>query len=127
MIRVLIVDDSKAVHAYLATCFKGTNVQVVDVFNGREALDLLAKEGGRFDLILLDWEMPVCDGPTTFAELKSGGSAIPVLMMTTKNDPEDISRMLSAGVNEYMLKPFTKDVLFEKIEYVMGRPVANAA
>jgi len=75
---------------------------------------------GAFDLILLDWEMPVKDGPTTFKELKTMGLKTPVFMLTSKNNPSDIIQMLEEGVTEYMMKPFTADIVREKITMTLG-------
>ena len=123
--KILIVDDSKAVHAFLERCFTGRRAELTHTYNGREALATLEKRRD-FDLILLDWEMPEVDGPTTFDRLTAMGITIPVLMMTTKNEPEDMLFMLGKGARDYMLKPFTTDILLEKIEMVLGRGVENA-
>ena len=85
------------------------------------------KVDSKFDLILLDWEMPVLNGPGTFSEFKKMELKIPVVMMTTKNASEDIQTMLNMGVAEYLLKPFTIDILFEKIEFATGRLLPYAA
>lgn len=124
--KVLIIDDSKAVHAFLDRCLEAKGVERHHVYNGQEALDHLATATG-YDLILLDWEMPVLDGPTTFDRLAAAGNMIPVMMMTTKNAPAEITLMLGKGVSEYMLKPFTADVLFQKLEMVLGWELNRAA
>ena len=117
--KILVVDDSKAVHAYVKNCFRPFDVNLTHVLNGKEALEALGDKQNDFDLVLLDWEMPFVDGPTTFDSMPKKG-VIPVIMMTTKNSPSDISFMLQKGINEYILKPFTPDILVEKIELVIG-------
>ncbi|RYZ99429.1 MAG: response regulator, partial [Proteobacteria bacterium] len=124
--KVLIVDDSKAVHAFLDNCFAKKEITATHVYHGGEALELLCQTQD-FDLILLDWEMPVVDGPALFDRLADAGVNIPILMMTTKNEPDDIMFMLTKGAREYMLKPFTADILFEKMGFVLGVEVADAA
>lgn len=126
MKKILVIDDSKAVHAYVTNCFKPIAVELTHVLNGREAIELFALGEHEFDLILLDWEMPIMDGPQTFDFLKSR-RAPPVIMMTTKNLPEDISFMLRKGVSEYILKPFTPDILLQKIEIVLGEELEHAS
>jgi two-component system chemotaxis response regulator CheY len=127
MFKVLIVDDTRSVHAFLkALLAKAPGIEVTSVFNGEEALDLLEKDQ-TFDLLFLDWEMPKLNGPDTFQSYKKEGHTAPVIMMTTKNNPEDIARMLESGVSEYMMKPFTIDILFEKIEFVTGKVFSYAA
>ncbi len=125
MKKILIIDDSKAVHAFVKDCLKSCNYQIRDVFNGREALDLI-NTGEAFDLILLDWEMPILDGPSTMDRMPKSQKA-PVLMMTTKNKPEEISMMLEKGVSEYILKPFTADIIVEKIQNAMSEGMKHAA
>ena len=127
MLKILIVDDTKSVHAFVKSLLsKASGIEVSSVFNGAEAVELL-KNNSSFDLILLDWEMPILNGPDTFASFKSLGFQIPTIMMTTKNKPEDIERMLLMGVSEYLMKPFTIDILFEKIEFVTGLGISYAA
>ena len=130
MIRVLIVDDTKSVHAFVkALISKSKDVQSVSVFDGLQAVELLAKDRS-FDLILLDWEMPNLTGPETFAKFLEMGinhGVIPTIMMTTKNSPDDIAKMLGMGVAEYMMKPFTIDIFFEKLEAVCGKSLTYAA
>jgi two-component system chemotaxis response regulator CheY len=127
MFKVLVVDDSRAVHAFIRDCFSLTPHQVTSVFNGEECLATLSQCKQDFDLILLDWEMPKLAGPETFHTIKNRNIAIPVIMMTTRNAVEDIQRMIEAGISEYMMKPFTKDILFNKIESILGRSLKNAS
>lgn len=74
-----------------------------------------------YDLILLDWNMPEMTGPE-FLEynLKEKITTIPVVMMTTENKPDYIRRALELGASEYIMKPFTGDILFNKINLVLG-------
>jgi len=125
--RFLIVDDSKTVHAFLQEVFKKVKgVEWVDAFNGDEALAKLSTDKN-FDLIFLDWEMPVKTGPETIQAIRAGNITIPVLMMTSRNKPEDIEQMLVAGASEYLMKPFTADILIEKIAFACGKTLAYAA
>ena len=127
MFRVLIVDDTKSVHAFVKSLLlKSPGIEVTSVYHGAEAVEFLKHEED-FDLILLDWEMPVLNGPDTLHGIKAMQLKTPVIMMTTKNDPEDIKRMFSLGIQEYLMKPFTIDILFKKIEWVSGRTFTYAA
>lgn len=121
MLRLLAVDDSRTVHAFLRACVAewGDRVVLESAMDGAEALDRLAT-GPPPDLILLDWEMPRLDGPGTLARLRAAGHAMPVVMLTAKNDVADIAGMLEAGVAEYVMKPFTSDILAEKLASVLG-------
>lgn len=127
MFEILIVDDTKSVHAFVNVLLgKSSGIKVTSVFNGAEAIDILRSEK-KFDLILLDWEMPVLNGPDTLRKIKSMSVQSPVIMMTTKNSPEDIQKMLDQGVAEYLMKPFTIDILFEKIAFASGKEFKYAA
>lgn len=118
--RFLCIDDSKSVHAFLRQCLEPLALEITDCFNGLEGLETYKKSPESFDVIFLDWEMPVMDGPTTFENLRKSGVKIPVIMLTSKNDPHEIMQMIEAGVAEYILKPFTQELIQEKLRTVMG-------
>lgn len=126
--RILMIDDTKSVHAYVSNLLikASPSLSSNSVFNGQEALQYLAKNN-QIDLILLDWEMPILNGPETLKKLKVSHPNIPVIMMTTKNKPEDIQMILELGASEYIMKPFTADILLEKIEQVTGWMVDHAS
>lgn len=121
MFNILIIDDTKSVHSFVkALLGKCPEIATGSVFNGKEALEHL-KLNSNYQMILLDWEMPVMNGPETCVQLRALYPNIPIMMMTTKNAPEDIQKMLESGVVEYLMKPFTIDILFEKIDFATGR------
>lgn len=127
MFQILIIDDTKSVHAFVKSLLaRSAEVVVTSVFNGEEGLKLLQTKTD-FQVILLDWEMPILDGPSTYAEFIKQGIKIPTVMMTTKNKPAEIEKMLMMGVSEYLMKPFTIDILFQKIEYASGKTLNYAA
>jgi DNA-binding response OmpR family regulator len=128
MFKVLIVDDTKSVHTFVKELLrKKTGIVFSDAFNGVEAIELVKKSNEKFDLILLDWEMPIKTGPETLKELKALGYPAPVVMMTTRNAPDEILKLLEMGAAEYIIKPFTADILIEKIEYACGEAFSRAA
>ena len=118
--RFLCIDDSKAIHAFMAQCLAPLAVSIDVAMNGAEGVAKFQANPGNYDIVFLDWEMPVMDGPTTFKSLLASGIKIPVLMLTSKNEPTDIVQMIEAGVADYILKPFTEELIREKIAYVMG-------
>ena len=118
--KILCVDDSKSIHAFLQECLAPITETIEHVYDGQEAVEKLKSNLDAFDVIILDWEMPIKDGPTTFNELKALGLKTPVFMLTSKNNPSDIMQMIEAGVAEYMMKPFTADIVIEKIQQVLG-------
>lgn len=117
--RILVIDDSKTIHNFLKNYLKDYECDIQSVFNGQEGLEFLKKDS-RFDLILLDWEMPVKSGPDTFDEIQKLSIQTPVCMMTSRNSMDDITLMVNKGVKEYLIKPFTQDILVSKIETVVG-------
>lgn len=119
-IKILSIDDSKSVHSFLQQCLEPITESIDHVFNGQEAIDKLSANLNAYDIIILDWEMPVKDGPSTFDELKKMGLKTPVMMLSSKNNPLEIMQMLEAGVAEYMMKPFTADIVLEKISQVVA-------
>lgn len=127
MIKILIIDDTRSVHMFVKKLLSQGHVdQVISVYNGQEALDLL-KSNTDFDLIFLDWNMPIMEGPETLQNIRKMGIQIPIVMMTTLSSEENINKMLELGVSEYMIKPFTVDILFQKIEFVLGKAIPYAS
>ena len=117
--RILCIDDSKAVHAFLKICVEDVSSDFKSVFDGEEALEFLKANQDKVDLIFLDWEMPKMEGPEVLVSIKSQGVQAPVIMLTSKNKISDISAVLSQGAAEYIMKPFTKDIILEKIAMVL--------
>ncbi|MGE3610411.1 MAG: response regulator transcription factor [Bacteriovoracaceae bacterium] len=116
MVKILIIDDSKAVHAFTKNCLTELGyLNIQQAFNGQEGISSLDNS---IDIILLDWEMPIKDGPSTLKEIRANGLTIPIIVMTTRNSVEDITFMLGLGANDYMMKPFTADILKGKMEAV---------
>lgn len=124
MKKLLLVDDTKTVHTYMKAVLKGEGFEYEDAFNGQEALALLEKH--KFDLVLLDWEMPIMDGPTTLKKIVECYPDLPVIMVTTKNAFEDITAMLEVGAKDYLMKPFTKELLLEKMNGLEEGVFGNA-
>ena len=127
MFRILIVDDTRSVHAFVKELLKKRpDLTFFDAFNGQEAIDMITSSKEVFDLVLMDWEMPIKTGPESLKEIKSLGYSVPIVMMTTRNAPDEILNLLEMGAAEYILKPFTSDILLEKIEYACGEAFSRA-
>jgi two-component system chemotaxis response regulator CheY len=89
--------------------------------DGGEALRLLSKN--QFDLVIIDWSLPSVSGVaiTRWMRLKDTYRETPIIMVTTKDQPEDVLIAVESGVNEYVLKPLDKDILKTKINKAMGK------
>lgn len=121
MIKILSIDDSRSVHAVLNEILSELNAEVSHAYNGKDGLEILKNEN--FDLVLLDWEMPGWTGIETLKHIRSENITVPVLMLTSKNSPDDIMSAIESGATEYAMKPFVSEVLFDKIEAAVGRSV----
>jgi two-component system chemotaxis response regulator CheY len=119
-LKVLCVDDSRSVHAFLKQCLGGNFEEFHSALDGTLAVEFFKQNPGKqIDVIFLDWEMPKMTGPETFRELRKMNVNTTVIMLTSKNDPQNIAEMLDAGVAEYIMKPFTPDIIMEKLQAVM--------
>lgn len=118
--KVLCIDDSRSIHAFLRECVSSVASEFKSCYDGEEAVAFLSKNIILFDLIFLDWEMPKKNGPEVLREIKKMGVTSKVIMTTSKNKTEDIAQVLSEGASEYMMKPFTKDIVLQKISMVLA-------
>jgi two-component system chemotaxis response regulator CheY len=114
--RVLVIDDSRAVRAIIGSILREMQLEVVEAGNGQEGLDRL-RQFPDVDLVLVDWNMPVMDGLEFITTVRAQRAYDPVriVMVTTETESEQMNRAMAAGANEYVMKPFTKDVLIAKL------------
>lgn len=101
----------------IAKTLRELGYDVGEAGNGREALDALKREDA-ISLILTDWNMPEMNGLEFVKRLRQERvwDATPVVMVTTETEIEQMSAALTAGANEYIMKPFNKSVLLEKLQ-----------
>jgi two-component system chemotaxis response regulator CheY len=114
--HALVVDDSRAMRSILARLMTGLGFEVSQAGDGAEALSVL--EGGvRPDVILVDWNMPVMDGLTFIKTVRGRDDLrdISLMMVTTESEQAQIVRALAAGAHEYVIKPFSDEVIAEKL------------
>jgi len=114
-VKILSVDDSKAVRIIIKRSFKEHAVDVIEAANGVEGLAAAAKE--RPDLILLDVTMPVMDGVEMLTKLKADPTlkSIPVIMLTAEAGRENVMKIAKIGIRDYIIKPFKENVLVDKV------------
>jgi two-component system chemotaxis response regulator CheY len=114
--RVLVIDDSRAVRAFIRPILLEMNLEVIEAGNGREGLDRL-QEFPDTALVLVDWNMPVMDGLEFIQAVRAdrANDALRIVMVTTETESEQMNRAMAAGANEYVMKPFTRDVLVAKL------------
>jgi len=120
-LKILAVDDSPTMRRIIINTLKRAGfTDVVEATDGKDALAKL--KGAGINFVITDWNMPEMDGLTFVSNLRSSDEykELPVLMVTTRSVKEDIVEALKAGVNNYIVKPFTPDTLKEKIEQVLA-------
>lgn len=117
--RILVVDDSENNRETLRSVLEYSDYEVLTASSGEEALDIAQRE--KPDLILMDVIMPGVDGITTCHRLTSGDGTknIPVIMITAKNEPEDLSKGLEAGAVDYVKKPFVVVELLARVKTIL--------
>lgn len=117
--KVLIVDDSKPIFMMVSQMLGELGHEGLWAENGEDAVEKIKEHGADIELVLLDWNMPVMDG-LEFLKKNSEEKfcSAPVVMMTTENKPEKIQEALKNGAMDYIMKPFTADILENKIEMV---------
>jgi two-component system, chemotaxis family, chemotaxis protein CheY len=110
----LVVDDSRVVRKIARRILEDMDFRIVEAEDGEKALEMCRHELP--DAILLDWNMPVMDGYDFLTRLRRmpGGEMPKVVFCTTENGIDHISRALEAGANEYIMKPFDKDIIAAK-------------
>jgi two-component system, chemotaxis family, chemotaxis protein CheY len=118
MTNVLVVDDSAVIRKVARRILEGMKFETLEAADGRQALNLCARSMP--DAILLDWNMPVMDGFEFLRELRRmpGGVQPKVVFCTTENDVSHIARAMHAGADEYIMKPFDKEIVQSKFEEI---------
>ena len=118
MKHCLIVDDSRVIRKVSRHIVESFEFEVTEAENGQDALVQCGE--AMPDLILLDWNMPVMNGIEFICELRrlNNGGQPKVVFCTTENDVAHIARALHAGANEYIMKPFDKEIVEAKFQEV---------
>ena len=116
MPTAVVVDDSRAIRMILSRTLRELGFEVREAGNGSEALATLGS-GPPADLVMADWNMPVMDGLELLRELRASPlyARIPVVMVTTEAEIDQMTTALQAGATEYIMKPFTKEILADKL------------
>ncbi|MGI6724413.1 MAG: response regulator [Arcobacteraceae bacterium] len=122
--KILIVDDSSTMRRIIGNVVMQLGFSKNDfdeAEDGIKAWKLL--EEGRYDLVLTDWNMPNMNGLELVQKIRGGGNhtKIPIIMITTEGGKAEVVTALKAGVNNYIVKPFSAEVLKEKLDGVMKK------
>jgi two-component system, chemotaxis family, chemotaxis protein CheY len=117
--RALIVDDSRPIRRIESDILKELGFETADACNGNRALEQL-QNGPLPDVVLVDWNMPEMDGLEFVKTLRRDARyrGLAVLMVTTETEADQMLRALSAGADEYLMKPFQKEGLVDKLRLI---------
>jgi two-component system chemotaxis response regulator CheY len=121
-LKFLIVDDSLTMRRIVTNSLKNLGYNnFVEAADGKEALEKLASDSA-INFVITDWNMPVLSGLELVKAIRADAktASMPILMVTTRGVKEDILQALQARVNNYVVKPFTPQVLNDKIQQVLA-------
>ena len=125
--KFLVVDDSATMRRIVVNSLQRIGfTQCVEAGDGREALD---KYDSSVSFVITDWNMPNMSGTELARALRERPDSkdVPILMVTARSVREDILTALESGVNNYIVKPFTPQVLKEKIDQLLAVPAAQVS
>ena len=116
--RVLVIDDSRAMLAILRKIMSEVGFDVITASNGREGLEKLEENAADVQLALVDWNLPEMNGYDFVCTVRSNPAfeSVKLIMVTTETERENMAKALDAGADEYVMKPFTAATIIEKLE-----------
>lgn len=114
--RALVVDDSRFIRNYLHSIFAEHGIECMEASDGQQGIDCLRGKGP-FAVALVDWNMPVKSGFDLLREARADRAfdAMKIVMVTTEAENDHIEAALDAGADEYLVKPFDSEGLFDKL------------
>ncbi len=122
-INILVVDDMAAMRKILKTLLNQLGFKNIDeAEDGKQALEILRKNPSKYGLVITDWNMPNMTGIELVQEIRKDETLkhLPILMVTAEAKKENVLMAIKAGVNNYIVKPFTAETLKEKIEKIFA-------
>ena len=118
--KVLLVDDSRTIRNIQKNVLSQLgHTEILEAGDGVEALKVLETQTP--DLVLVDWNMPNMDGLTLVTKIRETNKTLPLIMVTTEAEKSRVLEAIKAGVNNYVVKPFTAEMLSGKIEQTMAK------
>lgn len=124
--KILLVDDSKTMRSIQRRTLGALpDAQFVEASDGVEGLAAMTGAGPHgFQLVLVDWNMPNMDGLTFVQRVRQTDKTTPMIMCTTEAEKTRVIDALKAGVNNYVVKPFTPEAMMEKVEQTLQKAKA---
>jgi two-component system chemotaxis response regulator CheY len=114
--HALVIDDSRTLRRILGDILRKLDFQVSEAANGREGLEVLAREKA-LNVVLVDWNMPKMNGLEFLRAVRADRryANLPLMMVTTETELEQVAVAMDAGANEYMMKPFDMESVADKL------------
>ncbi len=126
--KILLVDDSRTMRNIQKNILKTMGeINFTEAGDGLEALTAIAADHEGFNLILVDWNMPNMDGLTLVTKIRTKDRKTPIVMVTTEAEKSRVIEAIKAGVNNYVIKPFTPEGLTEKVKTTLEKMAAASA
>jgi len=124
MFSILVVEDDEILNKMICVKLKQESYRVFAAFDGEDALEVLDRE--HIDLMISDIMMPKMDGYQLTKELRNAAYTIPILMITAKNQMEDMEKGFQAGTDDYMIKPINMKEMVLRVKALLRRAqIAN--
>lgn len=121
--KVLLVDDSKTMRSIQKSVLAQLgHTEIEEACDGQDALSKVKAFAPA--LVLVDWNMPNMDGLTFIREFRKSDKTTPVIMVTTEAEKSRVIEAIKAGVNNYVVKPFTPDLLSQRISETLAKASA---
>jgi two-component system, OmpR family, response regulator len=120
---ILVVEDEDAIRELLATALRFTGFSVETAASGAEALS--EARNGKFDLLVLDVNLPDVDGFTVCRKLREDNNRVSVIFLTARDDPSDLRTGFLGGGDDYVTKPFSLEELMLRIDAVLRRSTGS--
>jgi two-component system, chemotaxis family, chemotaxis protein CheY len=123
-VNILLVDDSRTMRNIQKKTLEPLGgIEFSEAADGVEALAVIAT-GTRFDLIVVDWNMPNMDGLMLIGKIREADKRTPIIMCTTEAEKQRVIDAIKAGATNYLVKPFTPEAILEKVRQTLARAKA---
>jgi two-component system chemotaxis response regulator CheY len=123
-LKIFIVDDEEMIRNLFIRMLEPKGIEVIAVSNGKSALDKITKE---CDLVFLDWLLPEISGLEVLEQIRTTNSFhdLPIIMVTALSEMDNVMDAMAAGANDYIIKPFSPHIIYEKIEKFTGKSISK--
>ena len=123
MKKILVCEDEQVIREFVVINLKRAGYEAYEAENGEQALEIYEREGGDFDVAVLDIMMPgKYDGLAVCKELRKRSGTIGIILLTAKTQEMDKVSGLMMGADDYMTKPFSPSELVARVEYFFSNP-----